>query len=243
MKPAIAAHLIALNNEFYQTFASHFSATRMRLQPGVMKILDDISKDEKILDLGCGNGELSRELIRREFQGEYIGLDFSQGLLAVAREGVASHKNYTFVPGDLGDPNWHSQFVNQQSPITLITAFAALHHIPSRNLHTQIFENIHNLLSPEGQLIHSNWQFLNSQRLRARLQPWSEIGLTEDDIDLGDYLLDWRQGGRGLRYVHHFSESELEQLAAETGFTVVDSFYSDGDGGNLGLYQIWHPHS
>jgi hypothetical protein len=58
-------------------------------------------------------------------------------------------------------------------------------------------------------------------------------------MDPGDYLLDWRQGGRGLRYVHHFSPPELTSLAQMTGFKVVESFSSDGEGGNLGLYQVW----
>jgi hypothetical protein len=58
-------------------------------------------------------------------------------------------------------------------------------------------------------------------------------------VDAGDYLLDWRQGGSGLRYVHHFDEAELSALAATTGFRVLETFYSDGEGGRLGLYQVW----
>ncbi|HNT25279.1 MAG TPA: hypothetical protein PKM21_12980, partial [Anaerolineales bacterium] len=55
----------------------------------------------------------------------------------------------------------------------------------------------------------------------------------------GDYLLDWRQGGRGLRYVHAFGPAELARLAEQTGFVSLESFYSDGEGGRLGLYQVW----
>ena len=63
--------------------------------------------------------------------------------------------------------------------------------------------------------------------------------LAQADVDSGDYLLDWRRGGKGYRYVHHFSEDELSRLAKLSGFHVVESFYSDGATGNLGLYQIW----
>jgi tRNA (uracil-5-)-methyltransferase TRM9 len=57
--------------------------------------------------------------------------------------------------------------------------------------------------------------------------------------------MDWRaeiNGGTtagGLRYVHIFSESELSDLAATSGFDVSEKFYSDGKEGNLGLYQTW----
>jgi hypothetical protein len=97
----------------------------------------------------------------------------------------------------------------------------------------------HELLVPGGRLFHSEWQFLNSARLRARLQPWERIGLAEDEVEPGDYLMDWRHGGYGLRYVHHFSTPELADLAAETGFSVKETFLSDGAGGQLGLYQSW----
>ena len=68
---------------------------------------------------------------------------------------------------------------------------------------------------------------------------WERIGLTAAGVDAGDYLLDWRRGGEGLRYVHQFSEEELSTLATESGFEVAVTFYSDGEGGRLGLYQVW----
>ena len=54
--------LLALNYQFYQTFAAPFSATRQRLQPGVLRLLPAIPETARLLDLGCGNGELARQL-------------------------------------------------------------------------------------------------------------------------------------------------------------------------------------
>jgi len=236
-----AAKLISLNSEFYQTFASQFSSTRMRLQPGVMQILDRFPLNADILDLGCGNGEIARELIRRDHRGTYMGIDFSPELLNLARRRVTDHPNFHFFQADISTPNWFPKLANTHTKFKIITAFAALHHIPSRYLHLQLLNTTLKLIQIDGCFIHSNWQFLNSEKLRSRIQQWSEIGLTETDVEGGDYLLDWRQGGRGLRYVHHFSEDELSSLASETHFEIIESFYSDGDGGNLGLYQIWKP--
>jgi 2-polyprenyl-3-methyl-5-hydroxy-6-metoxy-1,4-benzoquinol methylase len=120
---------------------------------------------------------------------------------------------------------------------SLVTAFAVLHHIPSRELRLGILQTVRQLLKPDGIFIHSNWQFLNSERLKARIQPW-EAG-SSWDVDAGDYLLDWRSGGEGLRYVHHFDEAELAELAQASRFDVIDTYYSDGETGNLGLYQVW----
>jgi hypothetical protein len=87
--------------------------------------------------------------------------------------------------------------------------------------------------------IHSEWQFLDSEKLKSRVQPWEEAGISPEAVDPGDYLLDWRSGGRGLRYVHHFDEAELEALAAASRFRVRETFFSDGENGRLGLYQVW----
>src|SRR5574341_200472 len=94
-------------------------------------------------------------------------------------------------------------------------------------------------LAAGGAFIHSEWQFLNSTRWRGRIQPWELIGLEAGEVDTGDTLLDWRSGGHGLRYVHHFNEDELANLAGGSGFQVSETFYSDGEGGRLGLYQVW----
>jgi SAM-dependent methyltransferase len=120
-----------------------------------------------------------------------------------------------------------------------IFLFAVLHHIPGNELRLQLLRKVRLLLKADGRLIHSEWQFLNSERLRARIQPWETIGLAEGDVGPGDYLLDWRQGGTGLRYVHHFSAEELEELAAKAGFRIIESSLSDGENQRLGLYQAW----
>jgi len=233
------ARLLSLNKQFYQTFGREFSSTRQRLQPGVQRILDTLTGNESLLDLGCGNGELARERMRRGQSGPYTGLDFSQPLLEVARHGWEDAPA-TFIRADLAAVDWDKRMVMPiHQSFDLVTAFAVLHHIPGANLRLSILRKVHDLLRTGGQFIHSEWQFLNSEKLKVRVQPWKEIGLSEEDVDPGDYLIDWRSGGRGLRYVHHFDGAELEALAESSQFRVCNEFLSDGENGQLGLYQVW----
>lgn len=235
MKPEIAQQLIELNRQFYQTFGKDFSATRRRIQPGVRRVIAALDGTEHLLDLGCGNGELARALARAGFHGTYTGLDFSPPLLADAAHAPTSFP-VTFLQADLTAPDWASLLTPHFSHIT---CFATLHHIPSQDVRLQFLRQVYALLAPGGRFVLSNWQFLNSERLRARIQPWARVGLAETDVDPGDYLLDWRAGGAGLRYARHFSEAELNALAAQSGFRVTESFYADGENGRLGLYQVW----
>lgn len=236
MNSATAARLIALNREFYDQFGDAFSATRGRLQPGVLRILDSLRGDESILDLGCGNGEVARELARRGHRAPYLGLDFSLPLLRAADSPLTGFQA-EFREMDITSPGWAENV--ERLTLNVVLSFAVIHHIPSEDIRLNIFRTINELLVDDGRFILSNWQFLNSEKLKARIQPWELAGLTSADVDAGDYLLDWRRGGTGLRYAHHFSAEELSALAEQTGFRVIDSFLSDGEGGRLGLYQVW----
>jgi len=247
MDSSTAARLIEINRDFYTRFGDSFSATRHRLQPGVRRALERLQGDESILDLGCGNGELARELAKRRHRGPYLGVDFSLPLL---REAETQPEGFSakFIQVDLTQL---SAISNQLLAVSdqqlaaggwsVVTAFAVLHHIPSTELRLSILRIVRQLLRDDGVFIHSNWQFLNSTKLKARIQPWEAAALPASAVDAGDYLLDWRSGGEALRYVHHFDERELDELANLSGFRVADTYYSDGEGGRLGLYQIWEP--
>jgi tRNA (uracil-5-)-methyltransferase TRM9 len=235
MDAHVAKQLIELNREFYSRFGDSFSATRRRLQPGVMKILASIQDDDSVLDLGCGNGHFLRELIRRGHKAPLLGVDFSLPLLRDAE----STPGIEFREVDLTTLSAVSDQLLVTGHWSLITAFATLHHIPSHEIRLGILQTVKSLLKSDGRFILSNWQFLNSKKLKARIQPWNKTGLLDDDVDEGDYLLDWRSGGEGLRYAHHFSGEELPGLAGQVGMRVSESFLSDGENGRLGLYQIW----
>ena len=120
-----------------------------------------------------------------------------------------------------------------------VFAFAVLHHLPSSDLRRSTAAAIRPLLTTDGRVAVSVWAFLASPRLRHRIAPWDTVGISKEEVDEGDYLVDWREGGSGVRYVHHFAAEELHELAVQAGFRVAQEFRSDGENGRLGLYQIW----
>ena len=227
MHAHIANQLIEFNRTFYEQFGESFSATRQRLQPGVKKILETIHADESVLDLGCGNGHFLRELQERGHKAALLGVDFSLPLLREAE----STPGVEFREMDLTQLSLTGEW-------SLVTMFATLHHIPSHELRLDIFRAVKKVLKPNGRFILSNWQFLNSEKLKLRIQPWSRVGLSDGDVDEGDYLLDWRSGGEGLRYAHQFSAGEKLALAQQVQLKVEAEFLSDGENGRLGLYQV-----
>jgi tRNA (uracil-5-)-methyltransferase TRM9 len=232
----IARHLTDLNQAFYQTFAASFAATRGRVQPGAQRLLARVAPDSAVIDLGCGNGNAARWLGSHGHRGPYFGVDLSPQLLEIARA-----RKYPFPAvfrtADFMGQNWDRAIPEASSSFLL--AFAVLHHIPSEPGRVSFLASCRRLLASNGQLLLSDWQFLRSEKLRARIVPWSGIGLKESDIDAGDYLIDWRRDGRGLRYVHVIGAEERLRLAARSGFTEIECFESDGEGGKLSNYAVW----
>jgi tRNA (uracil-5-)-methyltransferase TRM9 len=259
MNSSTAARLLQINRDFYDQFGASFSATRHRIQPGVRQVLETLKGDESILDLGCGNGELARTLAKRGHRGSYLGVDFSLPLLHDAEVQPVSF-SAKFLQADLTS-DWDYVIARritsptQQSPLhedsaspppvapkdsfDLVFMFAVLHHIPGYELRLNMLKKVRALLGPDGRFIHSNWQFLNSEKLKIKIQPWEAVSISESEVDAGDSLLDWRSAGKGLRYVHQFSEDELSGLAMAAGFEIVKMFHSDGESGDLDLYHVW----
>ena len=240
MNANIARQLLELNRRFYTEHGHDFSVTRGRLQTGVLRVIEALRGDEVILDLGCGNGGLARTLSQRGHHGSYLGLDFSPSLLAEA-EREPFTLPVQFRQADLTADGWNDVIVAAvgNNLYDVVFAFAVLHHVPGYELRLDLICKVHELLKPNGLFVLSNWQFLNSEKLKARIQPWERIGMGDTDVDVNDHLLDWRHGGEGLRYVHHFDVSELTDLAKAGGFEISETFYSDGENKRLSLYQTW----
>jgi len=162
--------------------------------------------------------------------GRYVGIDFSESLLAIAR-GLG--------PGEY----WQRDLVQPDClaglrEFDVIVCLAALHHIPGYANRLRLMSEMKAHLRPNGRLFLATWQFLANERQRRKLRDWSEAGLSAADVEPEDYLLSWEREGQGLRYVALIDEVAVAQIAQEIGLTVQKQFYSDGREGNLSLYTV-----
>ncbi len=248
MKDWFIEKIALINQEFYQKFANSFSSTRHRIQPGVARLLSQTTGSLDWLDVGCGNGTLAFACLEMGRSGRYLGCDFSRELLENAHRILADYTlprelRVEFRQVDLNSTTWADELPRKNWP--QISLFAVLHHIPAHENRKLLCRKLRELLQPGGQVFVSVWQLQNSARLLPRIKPWEMVAIPHQEVEEGDVLMDWRAGrqdsevGEALRYVHIFSQTDLSDLAFQSGFQVKDSFYSDGHEGKLGLYQIW----
>jgi trans-aconitate 2-methyltransferase len=94
----------------------------------------------RIVDLGCGTGELTRELHESLSAEETVGVDSSETMLLKA--GHFEGEMLRFEKGDI------EAFVTER-PYDLIFSNAALHWVPD---HEQLFTRLTNILAMDGQI-------------------------------------------------------------------------------------------
>lgn len=235
MKADVADRLIALNRDFYAAVAEPFARSRVQPQPGFARLLDFVPRPcRNLLDVGCADGRYGRFMQQKLPDLAYTGVDFSAALLDLARASTTGR----FLVRDLTQPDSLSGL----GPFDLAASLATLHHMPGRARRVQLLREMARCVEQHdarsGRLFVSTWQFLDSQRQRRKLRPWSAVGLSESDVEPGDYVLNWQRGVAALRYVCHIDAAELAALAADAGLTVIAHFRSDGREGNLSLYAV-----
>lgn len=234
MKPETIHQLLALNRAFYDTVAEPFARSRARPQPGFTLLLDHLPQPcPHLLDVGCGEGRLGRFLLERNAIEQYTGVDFSAALL----EKAAANTPGIFIERDLSQPGC----LDGLGPFDAIACLAVLQHIPGWENRVRLLQEMRTHVGERGRVILSTWQFTESERQRRKIVDWSEVGLSEDELELGDYLLTWQRGKKALRYVHLVDAEETLALAHATGFQVLHQFRSDGKEERLSLYSVLAP--
>jgi trans-aconitate methyltransferase len=93
----------------------------------------------RILDLGCGTGELTRELHETLGAGETIGVDNSEAMLAKARSGSGIH----FEQGDI-------ETYTPPHAVDLVFSNAALHWVRD---HEAMLAEANRILKPGGRFV------------------------------------------------------------------------------------------
>ena len=231
MSPQAVAKLLKINQQFYTQFAMQWHETRLVPWRAFERIATYFKGCERFLDVGCGNGRLGAYLLHEnELIGHYVGVDFSVDLLAAA----SGLRNSEFVQRDLSEPN----ALDGLGQFDGAAMLAVLHHIPTVERRVRLLNAVFDVLQPDSYFVISNFQFLASERTRRKVVDWAEVGLDSAELDPNDYLLNWQRGGYGYRYLNLIDNAAMQKLVAQTDFTLIESFRSDGKEGNLNLYTI-----
>jgi tRNA (uracil-5-)-methyltransferase TRM9 len=238
-----------LNQQFYSTVATDFSATRQGYWSGWEQLINDIDfvqqqKSEKgplrFLDLGCGNGRFERFLSERiNHTFSYVGIDNNAKLLASAKSNVGKYIEQDVIT-EIEQGRLEKTLRAVQPHI--ITAFGLLHHIPSKELRRALLETMSKVLPPNGLCVVTAWQFIEIPQLVTRALPHKQVAglypeLNIKDLEKNDFFLTWERGEHAIRYCHLITETKCEELV-EGLFSTKRMFRADGKSDTTNIYVV-----
>lgn len=122
----------------------------------------DLRGDEKVLDIGCGDGKITAQVAYRLPKGEVLGIDLSKDMIDFARGKYASetNSNLSFQRGDASELDFNEEF-------DLVVSFACLHWIKD---HLPVLRGIRRCLVPTGRVLLQFGGKGNAEKLLAITQ-------------------------------------------------------------------------
>lgn len=216
--------LMNLTKRSYEQIVSDFSASRNYIWPDLAVFLKFVKDNNRVLDLGCGNGRLSELFQNKKIT--YIGLDPVKGLIAEAKK---KYPKLTFKIGNILTFKTKKKF-------DVIVCVAVLNHLPSPALQLIALKNIKRALNPGGYLLMSNWN-LNSVKNPKGIKFFNKVKkslnskdflaiykIKKEDLNEKDVLTKW--GNKNVLYYYAFDKDELEKLIKKSGLHLVKNYYS-----------------
>jgi SAM-dependent methyltransferase len=204
-----AKELVKKTKEDFSSIAKSFSESRSYLWPELEDLKQYIKDNEKVLDVGCGNGRLI-ELFGNN-RVDYIGVDFSEKLIEKAKEKYGNH----FQTADILSLPFSSDYFDS------IWSIAVFHHIPSKELRTEALKEMRRILKKGGRIILTCWNLYQWRYLKLLLKfTFRKIfGLSK--LDFKDILVPWKET-RIQRYYHAFTKNELGKIFKENKFKIEE---------------------
>ena len=186
--------------------------------------------DERVLDVGCGDGRLTADLAKQAPDGQVVGIDASEDMIAHANEThtIQAHPNLRFIHMDARAIELAEQF-------DLVFSNAALHWVDD---HPGFLRGAASVLRSGGRLMVSCGGKGNADDVYAAVR--AEMRSPK-----------WRQYFRGLKKPYFFNApKDYEEWLPDAGFQTTnvrlvekDSVYESTEGFEGWFRTTWLPYT
>jgi trans-aconitate 2-methyltransferase len=128
--------------EFYDNYQFEFRQN-IRHYSIINKLVDlGMKSDSRVLEIGCGNGALTKLIADKTKRGHIFALDISSESIAHAKRNLAGYQNITHLVTDV-------RVFESKDKFDVIVLSDVLEHIPL-DIHDALFNNLNKLMDRNG---------------------------------------------------------------------------------------------
>lgn len=231
-------NIIRVNKDFYDKIGPDFDKTRQSAWKGWGRVAEIIKEQMgespfSVIDVACGNGRFIGATLEKEGLPlfKYLGIDSNEFLLSKAK--ALGNDHIQFMKLDVIND------LEKLSPETfdVVVAFGITHHIPSKELRKKWFSQLSKLVSKNGLLIFTIWNY----QMDERFEP-AEDFISGHELEEGDYFIGWADNKNAKRYFHKYSDAEfadIDLILTSAGLKQIAKFKSDGKNGEMNEYLVY----
>ncbi|MBV6627954.1 MAG: class I SAM-dependent methyltransferase [Rivularia sp. (in: Bacteria)] len=135
---------------------SDFDAGMRQLMPGYDDMLEAVARcipptSRRILELGCGTGELSQKILNHCADAQIIALDYSPRMIEFARKKMieAGYQQWSGLEADFGEWADNPEKFDIGTEFDACVSSLAIHHL-SNEMKAKLFQRISNSLKKGG---------------------------------------------------------------------------------------------
>lgn len=212
MRDEVVQMLLEKVKRDYGAISERFDETRRNPWEEFEWFLAYLEPNQKLLDVGCGNGRLAKFLKQKNIK--YVGIDNNEELIKIARQ---RHPYATF---ELAD---QTSLPFPDASFDHVWNIAAFHHVPSQKLRLQTLHEMYRVLKKGGFLILTVWN-LWQKKYRKYVVKSIFRNLLFGEYEYNDTFIPWGKEKLVKRYYHAFRPMELKKLLEKAGFKIIDQF-------------------
>lgn len=146
----------------------------------LINAIPDNKMNPKILDLGCGTGNITQKALMRFPEAEVTCLDLSENMIEIAKKKLSDYEKIEYIIGDFTQMQIDAKY-------DVILSSLALHHIPSDEEKEAMYKEIYERLVNGGvfynaDVIKANSVYNEELNDKIAMQEMKEKGITDEEI-------------------------------------------------------------
>jgi tRNA (cmo5U34)-methyltransferase len=170
------------------------------------------SESFRVVDLGCGTGNVAEQVLNAYPNAQMTCLDLAENMIAIARSKLARHPHVNYVTADINDFEFDNKY-------DAIISSLSLHHLASDDSKRDVYHRIYEALNSGGIFYNADVVLASNDFLQdLYMNKWRQFmanSLSPEEIE-GTWIPKYKEEDHPAKLLDHLS------WMTEVGFADVD---------------------